>query len=139
MLTEGIVQRFWPSDDLNQSPLLAAVGPLQFEVAQYRLKAEYGAESRIETLPWTHVRWPESKDPGRDILSLSLPVGSRWGRDDADDPVIFFQDAWAPGYLLQHNTDVVLNDFAPRDRDKARAFARPKKVALRLAAYYRVG
>ena len=126
VLTEGIVQRFWLSDDPNQSPLLAAVGPLQFEVAQYRLKAEYGAESRIETLPWTHVRWPESKDPGRNVSALSLPIGSRWGHDDADNPVIFFQDAWAPGYLLQHNPDVALNDFAPRDRDKAHAFARPK-------------
>ena len=127
VLTEGIVQRFWLSDEPNQSPLLAAVGPLQFEVAQYRLKAEYGAESRIENLAWTHVRWPGSKEPGRDLSALSLPVGSRWGRDDAENPVIFFQDAWAPGYLLQHNPDIVLNDFAPKDRDKAHAFARPKK------------
>ena len=127
VLTEGIVQRFWLSDGPNQSPLLAAVGPLQFEVAQYRLKAEYGAESRIENLAWTHVRWPGSKEPGRDLSALSLPVGSRWGRDDAENPVIFFQDAWAPGYLLQHNPDIVLNDFAPKDRDKAHAFARPKK------------
>jgi len=128
VLAEGIVQRFWLSDDPTQAPLLAAVGPLQFEVAQYRLKAEYGAESRIENLAWTHVRWPESKDPALDISALSLPVGSRWGRDDGGNPVIFFQDAWAPGYLVQNNPHVVLNDFAPRDRDKAHAFARPGAV-----------
>jgi peptide chain release factor 3 len=126
ILTEGVVQRFRLSDDPGQSPLLAAVGPLQFEVAQYRLKAEYGAESRIENLPWTHVRWPEFKPgvEGRDIQSVSLPIGSRWGRDDADNPVIFFQDAWAPNYLLQHNPDISLNDFAPKDREKARSFTR---------------
>ncbi|HOW89248.1 MAG TPA: peptide chain release factor 3 [Elusimicrobiales bacterium] len=125
VLTEGVVQRFRLGEDSNQSPLLAAVGPLQFEVAQYRLKAEYGADSRIEFLPWTHVRWPEFKDdPGRDIRSISIPVGARWGADDSDNPVIFFQDSWAPNYLLQHNPGVVLNDFAPKDREKARSFSR---------------
>jgi len=128
ILTEGIVQRFWLSDDPNQSPLLAAVGPLQFEVAQYRLKAEYGAESRLEPLPWTHVRWPESKDPAQDARKLSLPIGARWGRDDAENPVIFFQDAWAPNYFMQQNPNILLNDFSPRDRDKARAFSQPGKT-----------
>ena len=40
-----------------KAPLLAAVGPLQFEVVQYRLESEYGAASRLEAAPWTVVRW----------------------------------------------------------------------------------
>ena len=37
-------------DDGNGTPLLAAVGQLQFEVVEYRLKHEYGVESRMEPL-----------------------------------------------------------------------------------------
>ena len=36
-----------------KTPLLAAVGPLQFEVVQFRLESEYGAESRLESAPGT--------------------------------------------------------------------------------------
>ena len=51
-----------PSPRARRRPgatLLAAVGPLQFEVVQYRLKSEYGAESRLEPAPWTILRWIE--------------------------------------------------------------------------------
>ena len=51
--------------------LLAAVGPLQFEVVQYRLKSEYGAESRLEVAPWTLLRWIEPHP------ALREPVGPR--------------------------------------------------------------
>ena len=33
--------------DPSGVPLLGAVGPLQFEVVQFRLESEYGAESRL--------------------------------------------------------------------------------------------
>ena len=48
LLQEGVVQSFAVKDSAQRVPLLAAVGPLQFEVVQYRLQSEYGAESRLE-------------------------------------------------------------------------------------------
>ena len=41
-------------DDGNGTPLLAAVGQLQFEVVEYRLKNEYGVDSRMEPLGNAH-------------------------------------------------------------------------------------
>jgi len=52
-------------DSATKVPLLAAVGPLQFEVVQYRLQSEYGAESRLEPAPWTVVRWLPTDMPTR--------------------------------------------------------------------------
>lgn len=43
LLQEGAVQLLYERNDQGQtSPILAAVGQLQFEVVQYRLQEEYG-------------------------------------------------------------------------------------------------
>src|SRR3954469_17838495 len=52
LLQEGVVQSFMLKDATQRVPLLGAVGPLQFEVVQYRMQTEYGAESRLESSPW---------------------------------------------------------------------------------------
>src|SRR5882672_11360183 len=57
LLQEGVVQSFTLKDASQRVPLLGAVGPLQFEVVQYRLQTEYGAESRLEQGPWKILRW----------------------------------------------------------------------------------
>src|SRR3954464_5583333 len=49
LLQEGVVQVLQVKDSMKRTPLLGAVGPLQFEVVQYRLQSEYGAESRLES------------------------------------------------------------------------------------------
>src|SRR4029077_13290555 len=43
LLQEGVIQILHLKDSATKIPLLAAVGPLQFEVVQYRLQSEYGA------------------------------------------------------------------------------------------------
>ena len=48
LLQEGVVRQLVTEGSLQNTRLLAAVGPLQFEVVQYRLENEYGAESRLE-------------------------------------------------------------------------------------------
>src|ERR1700692_3118489 len=57
LLQERVVQSFELPDAAEKVPLLAAVGPLQFEVVQFRLESEYGAVSRLEAAPWKVVRW----------------------------------------------------------------------------------
>ncbi len=52
LLQEGVMQVFHLRHAGQRVPLLAAVGPLQFEVVQYRLESEYGAPSRLEAAPW---------------------------------------------------------------------------------------
>lgn len=52
---EGAIQVFRPY--LGGSLLLGAIGQLQFEVVQHRLKTEYGAESKIESSKYNLARW----------------------------------------------------------------------------------
>jgi peptide chain release factor 3 len=54
--TEGVVQVL--SSDLrgDQAPVLAAVGPLQFDVVLHRLEHEFGARADLEHLGYTMAR-----------------------------------------------------------------------------------
>jgi peptide chain release factor 3 len=52
---EGVVQTFRPVD--GAWPILGAVGALQLDVLQSRLKAEYGVSIRLESAPYETARW----------------------------------------------------------------------------------
>src|SRR5580692_1229175 len=54
--TEGVVQVL--SSDLrgDQAPVLAAVGPLQFDVVLHRLEHEFGAHAELDQLDYTLAR-----------------------------------------------------------------------------------
>jgi peptide chain release factor 3 len=54
--SEGVVQVLRSDLRGNQSPVLAAVGPMQFEVAQARMESEFGAPIRLEMLAYTQAR-----------------------------------------------------------------------------------
>jgi peptide chain release factor 3 len=61
---EGAVQVFFHRERLERDPILGAVGRLQFDVIQSRLKSEYEVDVRFEALPSQHARWVEgSFDP----------------------------------------------------------------------------
>ncbi len=53
---EGVVQVLREPDIGDQAPILAAVGPLQFEVVQHRLENEFGAPVELNTCSWTTAR-----------------------------------------------------------------------------------
>ena len=57
LIEEGTVQLLRARHDQgNEDPIIAAVGQLQFEVIQRRLKDEYSVESTIEVLPYKVAR-----------------------------------------------------------------------------------
>src|SRR5262249_13263303 len=94
LLQEGVVQSFLLKDSAQRVPLFGAVGPLQFEVVQYRLQTEYGAESRLEQGPWKVLRWARSEN-GDPIEASELPTGARLAFDVIGKPVILFPDQWS--------------------------------------------
>jgi peptide chain release factor 3 len=57
---EGAVQVFEPFVDAT--PLLGAVGPLQFEVVEHRLRTEYGVEAAFERASIDGARWVTCDD-----------------------------------------------------------------------------
>ena len=54
---EGAIQVFTQPDIGRQELIVGVVGMLQFDVLAFRLKSEYGAELRMERLPFRFVRW----------------------------------------------------------------------------------
>jgi len=58
---EGAIQVFRPQ--IGGPMLLGAVGQLQFEVVQHRLKAEYDADVRLEGCQYTGARWISAETP----------------------------------------------------------------------------
>ncbi|MBI3191770.1 MAG: peptide chain release factor 3, partial [Pedosphaera parvula] len=103
LLQEGVVQGLTRISGGQRVPILAAVGPLQFEVVQFRLESEYGAASRLESAAWTVVRWlpPEFKDPELD--ALVLPTGARIAFDMGNNPVVLFANDWSANYFSETN------------------------------------
>ncbi|WP_199737235.1 peptide chain release factor 3 [Micromonospora solifontis] len=53
---EGVVQVLRSDRRGDQAPVLAAVGPMQFEVATARLETEFGVTTRLEHLPYRATR-----------------------------------------------------------------------------------
>ena len=111
LLQEGVIQSFLVKNTAQRVPLLGAVGPLQFEVVQYRLATEYGAESRMEPAAWKVVRWVENPAGLEDGM---LPSGARLAIDAAGNTVALFGDQWACDYFANRNQQFKLNPNPPR-------------------------
>jgi peptide chain release factor 3 len=94
LLKEGVVRQMHIGTGQVKTPILAAVGPLQFEVVQYRLKSEYSAESRLEMARWNIMRWWRKPDATSEWLP-DLLSDSTHGVDQEERRVIFFTDEWA--------------------------------------------
>ena len=87
-----------------QEPILAAVGQLQFEVVQERMRSEYGVDTTLEPLPWTVARWvlagwPAVERAGR--IFNALTVKDAYGR-----PVLLFRNNWNVDQLLGDQPDI---------------------------------
>lgn len=85
---EGTVQLFrtFPMDDL----ILGVVGVLQFEVLEYRLKAEYGVDIMLQRLPYQIARWIDGDKATIDQLRNRSQIV----RDRYDRPVMLFESEY---------------------------------------------
>jgi peptide chain release factor 3 len=121
LLQEGVVQALSARSAPPGSTLLAAVGPLQFEVVQYRLKAEYGAESRLEQAPWTLLRWIEPHPALGNPAGLVVATGVSLGADRLGQPVALFPNDWTLRYFVEKNPDLRLRELPLEQAAPARA------------------
>jgi peptide chain release factor 3 len=115
LLQEGVVQTLQIPTATQRVPLLAAVGPLQFEVVQHRLQSEYGATSRLEPAPWTVARWVLAGKP-ESLQETELPTGCRLALDNQGRTVLLFTQEWLVDFYLDRHPNIRLSadpDAAP--------------------------
>ncbi len=103
---EGAIQVFWQVNR-TEDMIIGAVGRLQFEVFQYRMKAEYGAEVDLVNLPYSHARWLQTT---KTIESLLYDRFSNLVVKDRDERlVMLFPNEFSMNWLLDKNPDVILH------------------------------
>ncbi len=112
LLQEGVIQHFELADAARKTALLGAVGPLQFEVFQQRLRDEYGAESRFENAPWTLTRWLAADNEEQ---NYSLPHGVHLAIDGRGRQALLFPGDWHLQYFQDKNPEITLADMPPRN------------------------
>jgi peptide chain release factor 3 len=112
LLQEGVVQRFTVPTSLNRDPLLAAVGPLQFEVLRHRLSTEYGADARLEDAPWKVVRWLDQAS--RDACAKEfLPGRAVLAQDPDGHHTLLFETEWDRGFFADRHPKICMSRIPP--------------------------
>jgi peptide chain release factor 3 len=77
---EGATQLFRPL--IGNDLILGAVGPLQFEVAAYRLRDEYGVDAAFESVGVVAARWVRSTEPTQ-LDEFAKKLAANVARDHA--------------------------------------------------------
>jgi peptide chain release factor 3 len=100
---EGAIQIY--HNEYNEI-VLGAVGALQFEVFEYRLKNEYNSEIRMENMDFSVARWVKNKK----AEELKKYVNSRCSLvfDHFERPILLFANTYTLGNFMEKNEDVEL-------------------------------
>lgn len=98
---EGAVQLFFDRRRLERDPILGAVGVLQFEVIEHRLRNEYGVRVGFDRLPYRFARWLEGENPNFD--AFELPGRQTCVTDVEGRPLILFETEWLLRNAVEKN------------------------------------
>jgi len=104
--TEGVVQVL--SSDLrgDQAPVLAAVGPLQFDVVLHRLEHEFGARSELDSLGYELARLTDEAG----MAALAGARGAEVLTRRLDGALLaLFADKWRLNAIKRDNPDIRLD------------------------------
>lgn len=104
LVEEAVIQVFYPIGAVRRAPILAAVGILQFDVVVARLAAEYGVETRIESLPHSAMRWISGS--AEEIEAVRWPTQSMRAHDQAGRLVVIFSTVWELKVSMENNPRV---------------------------------
>lgn len=97
----------------NEDPILAAVGQLQFDVVQRRLKDEYSVDSMLEPLPYSIARWVVGPgDPWAALDQCGRLFNVFEAKDRWDRPVLLFKNEWNLNQLREDHGDLELAPWA---------------------------
>jgi peptide chain release factor 3 len=110
---EGAAQVFFTSgtDTTSPTPIVGAVGLLQFDVMLFRLETEYGVSCRFERLSGRFPRWVVGDQA--DIDRVVQGRGCTLLYDAKGNPLVLFEDDWALRWTLERETALTFLDTTP--------------------------
>jgi len=107
---EGAVQVFKQLDIGIEEFIIGAVGVLQFEVLEYRLRNEYNVEIRLINLPHKFARWLVTDDT--DVHSLNLTSSTILAEDKFGRKVLLFENQWSIDWAKDKNKNIQLSEIS---------------------------
>ncbi len=103
--TEGVVQVLASDLRGDQAPVLAAVGPLQFDVVLHRLEHEFGARAALDHLDYSMARRTDPE--GARTLAGQRAVEVLTRRHDGA-LLALFSDKWRLAQVQREHPDILL-------------------------------
>ena len=108
---EGVVQVLRSDLRGDQAPVLAAVGPMQFEVAEARMAAEFNAPIRTERLSYSLARRTSAEDAA-EVNSLR---GVEVLRRSDGELLALFPDKWRAQSVARNHPELTLEPLIAGD------------------------
>ena len=107
---EGAIQIFQEIASGMEEVIVGVVGTLQFDVFKYRMENEYNVEIRMETLPYSLIRWIDTPDV--DLKKLNLTSDTKKVQDIRGRYLLLFSNEWSIHWALEHNEGLELSEFS---------------------------
>ncbi|MCW2705599.1 MAG: hypothetical protein JWQ37_3594 [Blastococcus sp.] len=102
--SEGVVQVLRSDRRGEQAPVLAVVGPMQFEVAVHRMEHEFNAPIDLERLPYTlALRTDEASAP-----KVATARGAEVLQRTNGELIAVFSDKWGLRVFKENNPELTL-------------------------------
>lgn len=102
--SEGVVQVLRNDLRGDASPVLAAVGPMQFEVVTARMQAEFGVETELDSLPYQLARRTDAGSAPELDRQRGVEVFTR-----SDGAILaLFSDKWRLQYIRKEMPELTL-------------------------------
>jgi peptide chain release factor 3 len=107
---EGVIQIFHRPGQGDSQPILGAVGALQFEVLEHRIRDEYRVDMKLEKLGFVKARWVVSEGVDLDEFNRTDSI---YLVDRDNLPVVLFRTDWAISWAEQKYPKVKFLTTAP--------------------------
>ncbi|AJS61619.1 peptide chain release factor 3 [Paenibacillus sp. IHBB 10380] len=104
---EGMIQMFKTVS--FDDTILGVVGQLQFEVFEYRMKAEYGVDVQLQRMQYQFARWLIDDD----IDASKFRINSTLVKDKKENYVVLFENEYAMRTAMDKNPNAKFLEVAP--------------------------
>ena len=110
---EGAAQVFFTSatDISGPTPIVGAVGMLQFDVLLHRLENEYRVRCRLDPITYRYPRWVTGPPANLDRMANDQGVMRLY--DAKGNPVLLFESEWRLRWMSERDALVQFHDAAP--------------------------